>query len=103
MANDRAKHTILPISKFGVAQITRQRVRPEVNITTTEVCPTCTGTGKIEASVLLIDDIERKIKYLVKNQNQQYIKLAYILTLKPLLKKEDFLTVYNGNVLGIQT
>ncbi len=90
MANDRAKHTILPISKFGVAQITRQRVRPEVNITTTEVCPTCTGTGKIEASVLLIDDIERKIKYLVKNQNQQYIKLVVHPYVEAFIKKGRF-------------
>lgn len=76
MLGDRAKHTILPVSKFGLAQITRQRVKPEVTIITTEVCPSCNGTGKIEASVLLIDDIERKIKYLVTNQNQKNIKLV---------------------------
>jgi len=76
MAGDRAKHTILPVSKFGLAQITRQRVKPEVTIITTEVCPSCNGTGKIEASVLLIDDIERKIKYLVTNQNQKDLKMV---------------------------
>ncbi|MFI5170750.1 MAG: Rne/Rng family ribonuclease [Chitinophagales bacterium] len=87
MEHDRAKHTILPVSKFGVAQITRQRVRPEVNITTAEVCPTCNGTGKIEASILLIDDIERKIKYLVLNQNQKYIKLVVHPFVEAYIKK----------------
>ena len=87
MENDRAKHTILPVSKFGLAQITRQRVRPEVNITTSEVCPTCNGTGKIEASILLVDDIERKIKYLVKNQNQKYIKLVVHPFVEAFIKK----------------
>ena len=46
MNDDRAKHTILPITKFGLMQITRQRVRPEMNITTREVCPTCGGMEK---------------------------------------------------------
>lgn len=75
MEADRAKHTILPISRFGLAQITRQRARPEVNIVTAEVCPTCHGTGKIEASILVMDDIERKLKHLMSNQNQKKLKL----------------------------
>ncbi|GAA4301268.1 Rne/Rng family ribonuclease [Compostibacter hankyongensis] len=69
MANDRARHTILPISKFGVMQITRQRVRPEVNISTSEQCPTCRGTGKIGSSVLLTDEIEKNLQYLLKNRH----------------------------------
>lgn len=44
MELDRAKHTILPLSKFGLMQITRQRVRPEMTVTTTETCPVCHGT-----------------------------------------------------------
>ncbi len=90
MENDRAKHTILPISKFGLGQITRQRVRPEVNITTSEVCPTCNGTGKIEASILLVDDIERKIKYLVNNQNQKFIKLVVHPFVEAYIKKGNW-------------
>lgn len=65
MTADRAKHTILPVSKFGLVQITRQRLRPEVQITTTEVCPSCKGTGKIGPTILLTDDIEKDLKYLV--------------------------------------
>src|SRR6202000_2128264 len=64
-ANDRARHTILPISKFGLMQITRQRLRPELNISTAEVCPTCKGTGVIGPSILLGDDIEKDLKYIV--------------------------------------
>jgi ribonuclease G len=48
----------LPPSKFGLVQITRQRVRPEMNIVTSEVCPTCNGTGTIRPTILLMDDIE---------------------------------------------
>jgi ribonuclease G len=61
---DRAKHAVLPISKFGLMQITRQRMRPEVNIITTENCPSCGGTGKISSSLLLEDEIEKRLVYL---------------------------------------
>ena len=64
MRADRAKHAVLPISKFGLMQITRQRMRPEVNINTTEVCPTCGGTGKIASTLLLEDEIEKRLNYL---------------------------------------
>jgi ribonuclease G len=76
MKYDRAKHTILPPSKFGVVQITRQRVRPEMNIETVEKCPVCDGTGEIKASIVLIDDIENNIKYLLHQQNEKYLKMC---------------------------
>jgi len=62
MSADRTKHNILPLSKFGLMQITRQRVRPEMNIATKENCPVCAGTGEIRPSILLEDDIEARIK-----------------------------------------
>ncbi len=64
MKSDRAKHSVLPISKFGLSQITRQRMRPEVNINTSEACPACNGTGKISSTLLLEDEIEKKIYYM---------------------------------------
>lgn len=67
MAKDRARHNILPLSKFGLMQITRQRVRPEMEIATREDCPTCLGKGKIKSSILFTDTLEGKIEYLVKN------------------------------------
>lgn len=75
MKSDRARHTVLPISKFGLMQITRQRLRPEINITTTEVCPTCKGTGKIEASILITDELEKDLNYLI---NQGHKKLTLV-------------------------
>jgi len=71
MANDRARHTLLPISRFGLMQITRQRLRPELNISTAEVCPTCKGTGKIGPSILLLDDIEKDLKYLIDQGHRE--------------------------------
>src|SRR5690606_474052 len=65
MAGDRARHNILPLSKFGLMQITRQRVRPEMEIATSEECPTCFGKGKIKSSILFTDTLEGKIDYLV--------------------------------------
>ncbi len=73
MATDRAKHTVLPISKFGLMQITRQRLRPELNISTAENCPTCKGTGKIGPSILLADDIEKDFKYLVNQGHKDLV------------------------------
>ena len=71
MANDRAKHNILPLSKFCLMQITRQRVRPILDIQTSESCPTCFGTGKIQTSLLFTDNLERKIDCLT---NKHHIK-----------------------------
>ncbi len=65
MQKDRAKHNILPLSKFGLMQITRQRVRPAIDVTTDEDCPTCFGKGKIKPSILFTDALESKIDYLV--------------------------------------
>lgn len=76
MKSDRSKYTILPLSKFGLMQITRQRVRPELNIVTREVCPSCNGTGKISASIGVADVIESKVDYLLTNQNESGITLA---------------------------
>ncbi|MCG8389264.1 MAG: Rne/Rng family ribonuclease [Cytophagales bacterium] len=76
MASDRSKFTVLPLSKFGLMQITRQRVRPEMNITTREVCPTCQGTGKISASILVSDQIERNVDYLLQKQNEKAVTVV---------------------------
>lgn len=76
MSKDRAKHTILPPSKFGLVQITRQRVRPEMNLEVLEKCPTCEGTGKIKPSIIISDEIENNLKYLIHDQNERKLKLA---------------------------
>ncbi len=75
MSNDRAQHTILSLSRFGLMQITRQRVRPEVKIDTAEVCPTCQGSGKVNASILIIDEIERDLEYVIQNRPKSKLKL----------------------------
>jgi ribonuclease G len=75
MKKDRAQHTILALSKFGLMQITRQRVRPEVNITTAELCPTCNGTGKVNATILLEDEIERDLNYILQSQPDAKLNL----------------------------
>ena len=66
MSTDKAKHNILPPTRFGLVQITRQRVRPEMNIDTQENCPMCSGNGKIDSSLLLIEQIENKLHNLTE-------------------------------------
>lgn len=75
MKTDRAKHAVLPISKFGLMQITRQRMKPEMSINTSEDCPTCNGTGKIGSTLILEDEIENKISYL---SSHNYKKLSLV-------------------------
>ncbi|NRB61927.1 MAG: Rne/Rng family ribonuclease [Saprospiraceae bacterium] len=87
MKKDRAQHTILPLSKFGLMQITRQRVRPEVKIDTTEVCPTCNGTGKMNASILLVEDIERDLNYIFQSRPKANVKLVVHPYIEAYLKK----------------
>jgi ribonuclease G len=71
MSMDRARHTVLPISKFGLMQITRQRLRPEITIVTGESCPTCKGTGSVRSSELITDDIADKIEYITTTTKQK--------------------------------
>jgi ribonuclease G len=75
MAKDRAKHAILPMSRFGLIQITRQRVRPEVNIQTEEVCPTCNGSGRIDSSVLLEEVVRKNVDFLLGSNKCKKLKL----------------------------
>ena len=65
MANDRTKHNILPLTKFGLMQITRQRVRPEMTIVTNEKCPSCQGTGETKPTILFTDELERVLSFIV--------------------------------------
>ena len=67
MESDRAKHNVLPLTKFGLMQITRQRIRPATEINTSEVCPMCHGTGKISSSAVIDEQIERNIAYCVEH------------------------------------
>ncbi len=75
MKKDRAKHNILPLSKFGLMQITRQRVRPAMDVTTAETCPVCFGKGSIQPSILFTDTLESKIDYLVNKLGIKKFKL----------------------------
>lgn len=77
MKPDRARHTILPISKFGLLQATRQRIRPEVNINTSEDCPACNGTGKITSTLLLEDEMEKKLAYLATHGHKSMTLLVH--------------------------
>jgi ribonuclease G len=65
MSGDRTKHNILPLTKFGIMQITRQRVRPEMILVTDEQCPACQGSGEIRPSILFTDELERRLTFIV--------------------------------------
>jgi len=86
MLSDRAKHAVLPISKFGLMQITRQRMRPEVNINTAEICPSCNGTGKITSTFLLEDEIEKRLHYLVTHKHENLTILVHPIVYSHLTK-----------------
>ena len=86
MEGDRAKHTILPLTKFGLMQITRQRVRPATEINTTEVCPTCNGTGKVGPTILFDEAVERQLAYYTKERKMD----SFVLKVSPIF--EAYLT-----------
>jgi ribonuclease G len=84
MSNDRTKHNILPLTKFGLMQITRQRVRPEMNIVTDEKCPVCQGSGETKPTILFTDELERSLAFIVDK----------IKTRKLLLNAHPFVAAY---------
>ncbi len=75
MSTDKAKHNVLQLSKFGLMQITRQRVRPVAIEAIEDKCPTCNGTGKIQPVVLLDKTIENQISFLTEDRKHKYIQL----------------------------
>ena len=75
MKRDKARHTVLPLSKFGLMQITRQRVRPAVEVEVQEKCPFCEGTGTIKSSFIVVDEIESNIRYLSDSQNERRLTI----------------------------
>ncbi len=87
MQSDRAKHNILPPSKFGVIEITRQRVRPETDINTSETCPTCNGTGEVQASILFAEEIESNLAYLLLDRKESHVSLLVHPYLEAYFKK----------------
>jgi len=62
MKRDRAKVTVLPMTEFGLVQITRQRIRQTVSMSFSEACPTCGGTGMVQSKNTTINEIERWIR-----------------------------------------
>ena len=87
MRKDRSQHTILPLSKFGLMQITRERARPEVMMDTAEVCPSCGGTGKVNATILLTDDIERDLEFVMQSRPKAPLSLRVHPYIEAYLKK----------------
>ncbi len=101
MAADRTKHNILPLSKFCLMQITRQRVRPEESIETAESCPTCNGSGKITASILFADELSNKVTYAFKDLHKKKLVLrvhpyvaAYLTKGLKSIRNKWFMTYY---------
>ncbi|MCW5908165.1 MAG: Rne/Rng family ribonuclease [Chitinophagales bacterium] len=112
MELDRATHTILPLSKFNIMQITRERVRPEINISTTEACPTCSGTGQINASLLLIDEMVNDLEHLLNTHTKlklycHPIIAAYLrkgfpsLRMRWFLKYKKWIAIHPNEDFGI--
>ena len=75
MGRDRAKHNILPLSKFGLMQITRQRVRPATSLEVEERCPVCHGKGKVQPSLLFTETLESKIETLAESVGLKRFRL----------------------------
>jgi len=84
MSSDRTKHSILPLTKFGLMQITRQRIRPEMKIVTKEKCPVCHGTGESQPTILFVDELERALEFIVEK----------ITTKRIILKVHPFVATY---------
>lgn len=90
MSNDRARHNILPLSKFGLMQITRQRVRPALDIHTNETCPSCYGKGEVQPSLLFTDTLADKINWLVNTLGVSNFKMHVHPFVEAYLKKGLF-------------
>ena len=112
MDRDRAKHNVLPLSKFGLMQITRQRVRPAVEMQVEETCPTCGEKGKIQASILFTDQIEEQIAHEYEQHGRglilylhpyvySYVCRGWLNSLKNQWRRKYGITVMESQALGM--
>ncbi len=112
MGNDRAKHNVLPLSKFGLMQITRQRVRPAVEVEVMEVCPTCMGKGKIQPSILFTDQVKQELERMSAHYGSgirlhlhpyvySYICRGWLLSLKSRWQREYGVRIIEDQSLGM--
>jgi ribonuclease G len=90
MQQDAARHTVLPLSKFGIMEITRQRVRPATSIEVIEKCPACQGSGEIRPSILITDELENSLSYLIHEQNESKLAIHLHHMLYAYLKRGFF-------------
>lgn len=96
MANDRARHNILPLSKFGLMQITRQRVRPVLDIQVNEECPSCHGKGEVNPSLLFTDMLFEKLEYIVNTLNIKGFTMYVHPYVEAYIKKGIFSSIYGS-------
>jgi ribonuclease G len=75
MSSDKTKHNILPLSKFGLMQITRQRVRPEMHIETAETCPTCNGSGQVQPPILFPELVKNELSVLIEENQLSMVEV----------------------------
>ncbi len=94
MNSDRARHNILPLSKFGLMQITRQRVRPDLEIQTEEKCPSCSGQGSVESSLLFTDTLHSKLDYCINDLKQSDFTVYIHPFVDAYIKKGLFNSLY---------
>jgi ribonuclease G len=97
MSTDRTKHNILPLTKFGLMQITRQRVRPEMNIITDEKCPSCKGSGEVRPTILFSDDLEKELSFIIDKVKTRKLVLNVHPFVASFLKKGLFPTYRKWN------
>ena len=112
MDRDRAKHNVLPLSKFGLMQITRQRVRPAVEVEVMETCPTCMGKGKIQPSILFTDQIAEACEHMYEHHGRglklhlhpyvyAYVSRGWLFSLKAKWQRQYGVKVVENQSLGM--
>ena len=112
MNRDRAKHNVLPLSKFGLMQITRQRVRPAVEVEVMETCPVCHGKGKIQPSILFTDQLEEACRDMLAQYGKgamlhlhpyiyAYVSKGWFWSLKSQWKRKYGVKVLENQSLGM--
>ena len=112
MDRDRAKHNVLPLSKFGLMQITRQRVRPAVEVEVMETCPTCMGKGKIQPSILFTDHVQEECAYMEQHHGRglklhlhpyvyAFVSRGWLFSLKAQWRRKYGVKVVENQSLGM--
>jgi len=91
VGRDRARTKLFVISELGLLEMSRQRVRPSLIQTMTDLCPSCGGTGRVLAPETIVRRVERAVRRAEGEHRELTVRVHPDVALYLLEEEPEFL------------